>query len=187
MHFVSYVIWNTGSFGPTVMKIFEYSQGNSEVKYLSQRIVELRISSNYIVFSDLSMYRLRKLSVPPFSSSNIWVENFLAKPQKFYDIGAWTGLLKNLAKFNHCLCNATRTVDLGIWALVKLNQSFERPNPYDLTFPWKIKQLCACQQVIMQGWDFEDVLVWEKNDRAKTIERTRIFQCSFEIKQFRCS
>jgi hypothetical protein len=70
-------------------KTFEYSQGNSQLKYLSQRMVELEISLTLITFSDLDMYRLQKLSAPPFSDSNIWVENFLENTQKFYDIGAW--------------------------------------------------------------------------------------------------
>jgi hypothetical protein len=37
-------------------KTFEYSQGNFQLKYLSQRMVELEISSTLLTFSDLSMY-----------------------------------------------------------------------------------------------------------------------------------
>jgi hypothetical protein len=39
-------------------KFFEYSQGNSQVKYLSQIMVKFRIFPTLITFSDLSMYRL---------------------------------------------------------------------------------------------------------------------------------
>jgi hypothetical protein len=51
------------------------------------------------IFSDLSMYRLRKFSALPFSDSDIKVENFLENAQKFYDIGA---------------CSMTFTPDEGV-------------------------------------------------------------------------
>jgi hypothetical protein len=70
-------------------KTFEHSQGNSQLKYLRKRMVELEISSTLITFLDVSMHRLRKFSAAAFSDSDIWVENFLKNTQKFYDIGAW--------------------------------------------------------------------------------------------------
>jgi hypothetical protein len=51
-------------------------------------MVELEIFSSLITFSDLSLYRPTKFSAPPFSDSDIRVENFLENAQKFYDIGA---------------------------------------------------------------------------------------------------
>jgi hypothetical protein len=36
----------------------------------------------------LNMYKLRNFSAPPFSDSDIRVENFLENTPKFYDIGA---------------------------------------------------------------------------------------------------
>jgi hypothetical protein len=54
--------------------------------------MELELSSTLLTLSDLSMYRLRKFSAPPFSDLDIWVENFLENAQKFYDIGAWSFL-----------------------------------------------------------------------------------------------
>jgi hypothetical protein len=37
--------------------------------------------------------RLRIFPTPPFSDSDILVENFLENTQKFYDGGAWTPVL----------------------------------------------------------------------------------------------
>jgi hypothetical protein len=69
-------------------KTFEYSQGNSQLKYLCQRMVDLEISSTFITFSNRSMCRLKKFLAPPVSDSDMRVENFLENAQKFYDIGA---------------------------------------------------------------------------------------------------
>ena len=41
----------------------------------------------YFSLRMLSMSRI--FSTPPFSDSDIWVENFLENTQKFYDGGAW--------------------------------------------------------------------------------------------------
>jgi hypothetical protein len=54
-------------FWPHRHKTYEYFQGNSPLKYLSQKMMELEISSTLITFSDFSMYRLRKFSTPPFT------------------------------------------------------------------------------------------------------------------------
>jgi hypothetical protein len=80
---------NFSAIWPHRHKTFEYSQGNSQLKYLSYRMVELEISSTLITSSVVSMYKLGKISAPSFTDSDIWLENFLENTQKFYDIGAW--------------------------------------------------------------------------------------------------
>jgi hypothetical protein len=53
-------------------KTFEYSQENSQLKYLSLTIGKLKIFSALRTGSDLSIYRLSIFSTPPFSDSESW-------------------------------------------------------------------------------------------------------------------
>jgi hypothetical protein len=62
-------------------KTFEYSQGNSQLKYLNQRIVELRISSTLIKFSCADL----KNSQLPHSQTRIFELRIFFRILNFYD------------------------------------------------------------------------------------------------------
>jgi hypothetical protein len=63
------------------IKYIEYSQGNSQLKYPSQKMVELKISdiNNILRLKYVKTFKKKK-SAPLFS--DVGVENFLEKTQK---------------------------------------------------------------------------------------------------------
>jgi hypothetical protein len=101
---------------------------------------ELRILyvCTYLCLRMLSMSRI--FSTPPFSDSDIWVENFLENTQKFYDDGAryhdrGAKYLKNLCLHFYCQV---------LWCLVAyLNEKYEKkkekkPHMFSVTLYWDL-------------------------------------------------
>jgi hypothetical protein len=69
-------------------KTFEYSQENSQLKYLSHGMGQLWIISICANLSMRIISRVSIYSVPSISDSDIWVEISLENTQNFYDGGA---------------------------------------------------------------------------------------------------
>jgi hypothetical protein len=73
---------------PHCHKTFEYSQENSQLKYLSMTMMKLKIVST-CMYLGLRLYLgLIIFSAHLFSYPDIWVENFLKNTENFYDGGA---------------------------------------------------------------------------------------------------
>jgi hypothetical protein len=91
-HYYILIYHFRGTSRPRSHKTFEYSKGNSQLKYLNQKIVELEIPSTMITFSDISLYRLKKFSAPPFSDSIFELKIFLRILKRFMTLGP--GIIK---------------------------------------------------------------------------------------------
>jgi hypothetical protein len=153
-------LWNTW---PQPHKTFEYSQENSQLKYLSPRMGKLKILQvfTYLSLRMLSMSRI--FSTQPFSDSDTGFENSLENTQKFYDGGAWLTHFKNI-------CN------LSLWIITTRRHRYDH-----LSQGWHLFTFC----IYLVKWhlltDMSYFTKWHRRYLPETLFSATVISKTFRV------